>query len=114
MINAIQNIGGLSSIQGLDGTTSTSSAASTAQAMLGGASAAGKSQSFADVMGSMASDMVGSMKKAEVSSLQGIRGEANTREVIDAVMNAEQSLQTAIAVRDKVVSAYLEIARMPI
>lgn len=29
-------------------------------------------------------------------------------------MNAEQSLQTAIAVRDKVVSAYLEIARMPI
>lgn len=114
MINAIQNIGGLSSIQGLDGTTSTSSAASTAQAMLGGTSPAGKTQSFADVMGSMATDMVGSLKKAEVSSLQGIRGEANTREVIDAVMNAEQSLQTAIAVRDKVVSAYLEIARMPI
>lgn len=63
MINAIQNIGGLSSIQGLDGTSSTSSAASTAQAMLGGTSAVGKTQSFADVMGSMASDMVGSMKK---------------------------------------------------
>ncbi len=98
MINAIQNIGGLSSIQGLDGTSSTSSAASTAQAMLGGTSAAGKTQSFADVMGSMATDMVGSMKKAEVTSLHGIRGKANTREVIDAVMNAEQSLQTAIAV----------------
>jgi flagellar hook-basal body complex protein FliE len=29
-------------------------------------------------------------------------------------MSAEQSLQTAIAVRDKVVSAYLEISRMSI
>ena len=35
-------------------------------------------------------------------------------QVVDAVMNAEQSLQTAIAIRDKVVTAYLEIARMPI
>jgi flagellar hook-basal body complex protein FliE len=47
-------------------------------------------------------------------SIQAIRGEANTREVVDAVMNAQQSLQTAIAIRDKVVSAYLEVARMPI
>jgi flagellar hook-basal body complex protein FliE len=54
------------------------------------------------------------LKQSEVSSIQGIRGEANTREVIDSVMNAEQSLQTAIAIRDKVVSAYLEIARMSI
>jgi flagellar hook-basal body complex protein FliE len=29
-------------------------------------------------------------------------------------MAAEQSLQTALAVRDKVVSAYLEISRMTI
>ena len=29
-------------------------------------------------------------------------------------MNAEQALQTAIAIRDKVVSAYLEISRMAI
>ena len=29
-------------------------------------------------------------------------------------MNAEQSLQTAIAIRDKVVTAYLEVARMQI
>ena len=51
---------------------------------------------------------------AEGASLDGIRGQANTREVVDAVMNAEQSLQTAIAIRDKVVTAYLEIARMQI
>ncbi len=29
-------------------------------------------------------------------------------------MSAEQSLQTAVAIRDKVVSAYLELSRMAI
>ena len=41
-------------------------------------------------------------------------GKANTREVVDAVMQAEQSLQTAIAFRDKIVNAYLEITKMQI
>lgn len=62
----------------------------------------------------MTTDAIRSMKSAEGTSLQAIRGEANTREVVDAVMSAEQSLQTAIAIRDKVVTAYLEIARMQI
>lgn len=111
MINAIETIS--AAISTVKDTTSTSSASS-AQGILGGAATAGTSQSFADVMGSMAAEMTNSLKKSEAASIQGIRGEANTREVIDAVMNAEQSLQTAIAIRDKVVSAYLEIARMPI
>lgn len=111
MINAIETIGAaISTVKDI----TTTSSASSAQNILGGAATAGASQSFADVMGSMAAEMTNSLKKSEVASIQGIRGEANTREVIDAVMNAEQSLQTAIAIRDKVVSAYLEIARMPI
>ncbi len=111
MIDAIKTIGAaLSTVKDVASTSSSSSA----QSILGGAATAGKSQSFAEVMGNMASEMVGSLKQSEVNSIQGIRGEANTREVIDSVMNAEQSLQTAIAIRDKVVSAYLEIARMPI
>lgn len=111
MIDAIKTISAaISSVQDVASSSSTASA----QSIFGGAAAAGQSQSFADVMSSMASDMVGSLQKSEAASIQGIRGEANTREVIDAVMNAEQSLQTAIAIRDKVVSAYLEIARMPI
>ena len=36
------------------------------------------------------------------------------REVVDAVMSAEQTLQAAVAIRDKIVSAYLEISRMAI
>ncbi|CAN7233349.1 flagellar hook-basal body complex protein FliE [Pararhizobium sp. LjRoot255] len=111
MINAIETIGAaISSVKDV----ATSSSTSSAQSILGGAAIAGKSQSFAEVMGNMAAEMTNSLKQSEVSSIQGIRGEANTREVIDSVMNAEQSLQTAIAIRDKVVSAYLEIARMSI
>jgi flagellar hook-basal body complex protein FliE len=33
---------------------------------------------------------------------------------VEAVMSAEKSLQTALAVRDKVVNAYQEISRMAI
>jgi flagellar hook-basal body complex protein FliE len=111
MINAIETISAaISTVKDISSTSGSSSA----QSILGGAAAAGKSQSFAEVMGSMATEMTNSLKRSEAASIQGIRGEANTREVIDAVMHAEQSLQTAVAIRDKVVSAYLEIARMPI
>ena len=40
------------------------------------------------------------------------RAKASVQQVVDAVMSAEQTLQRAIAIRDKVVSAYLEISRM--
>ena len=111
MIDAIKTIS--AAISTVKDVTSTSGDSS-AQSILGGAATAGKTQSFAEVMGNMATEMTNGLRQSEVNSIQGIRGEANTREVIDSVMNAEQSLQTAIAIRDKVVSAYLEIARMPI
>ena len=47
-------------------------------------------------------------------SVQGLQGQADTREVVDAVMSAEQALQAAVAIRDKIVSAYMEISRMAI
>ena len=58
--------------------------------------------------------MAGDLRHAEKVSIQGIKGQATTREVVDAVMTAQQSLQTALAIRDKIVSAYLEISRMTI
>ena len=70
--------------------------------------------SFVDVLKNTASDMSGELKNAETMSYKGVEGKASTREVVDAVMNAEQTLQTAIAIRDKVVTAYLEVARMQI
>lgn len=69
---------------------------------------------FADVFKSAATDMFSQLKHAETMSYDGITGKASTREVVDAVMDADRSLQTAIAIRDKLVSAYLDITKMPI
>ena len=70
--------------------------------------------SFAEVMSSMAGNMVSNIRNAETMSTDGILGKASVREVADAVMTADQTLQTALAFRDKIVSAYLEIIKMPI
>ena len=40
--------------------------------------------------------------------------QAPVQQVVETVMNAEQALQTAVAVRDKLLSAYQEITRMAI
>jgi flagellar hook-basal body complex protein FliE len=107
MIDNIQNVSSLSLTGGLDELSSTSaSITGSAQA------AATEAMSFASVLGGMAGDAVNSLKAAESKSFEGIQGKANTREVVDAVLSAEQSLQTAIAFRDKIVNAYLEISKM--
>lgn len=41
-------------------------------------------------------------------------GKTELHEVVTAVANAEVTLQTVVAVRDRVVSAYQDIMRMPI
>lgn len=53
-------------------------------------------------------------KQAELMSMKAVKGTANMQEVVMAVSNAEVALQTVVAVRDKVVSAYQEIMQMPI
>ncbi|OQM77033.1 flagellar hook-basal body complex protein FliE [Manganibacter manganicus] len=70
--------------------------------------------SFTEALRQAAEQSVGTLEKAEHISLQALKGEADTRQVVDAVMNAQQTLQAAIAIRDKIVSAYLEVSRMSI
>lgn len=69
---------------------------------------------FGSVMGQITADAVGTLQGAEAVSLDALQGKADTREAVDAVMNAEQSLQAAISIRDKIVQAYLEVSRMAI
>lgn len=71
-------------------------------------------KSFGEALAGVANDAIGTLKGAETMSAQALQGKADTREVVDAVMNAEQALQAAIAIRDKIVSSYLEISRMQI
>lgn len=69
---------------------------------------------FASLLGNAISEFGQKMRKSEAVSIGGINGTAPLQDVVEHVMSAEQSLQTAIAIRDKVVSAYQEISRMPI
>ncbi|MGE0212599.1 MAG: flagellar hook-basal body complex protein FliE [Parvibaculaceae bacterium] len=69
---------------------------------------------FGRMLAEVANEGVQTLRQAEFSSLQSIRGKASVQEVVDAVMAAEQTLQAAIAVRDKMVSAYQELTRMAI
>ena len=71
-------------------------------------------ESFAQAIANAADTTVNNLQNAEAMSIRGIQGEANTYEVATAVMQAEQSLRMAIGIRDKMVSAYLEISRMQI
>ena len=86
----------------------------TAGAAQGAGAAGGVGASFGSLLSEAANRTIETMERAEQVSVQGLRGEADTRAVVDAVMSAEQSLQSAIAIRDKIVSAYLEISRMAI
>ncbi len=83
-----------------------------------GAGAAGGSTTaspdFGAYLKSMAADTVGALKTGEAMSIAGMQGKASTQQVVEAVMQAEQSLHAAVAIRDKVVGAYLEISRMSI
>ncbi|CFX55393.1 Flagellar hook-basal body complex protein FliE [Candidatus Filomicrobium marinum] len=76
--------------------------------------ATGAEQDFTAVLDKLMTDAVDTLKTAEATSLKGVKGEASVQEVVEAVMAAEQTLQGGIAIRDKVVSAYLEISRMSI
>ncbi|GJE25906.1 flagellar hook-basal body complex protein FliE [Methylobacterium organophilum] len=52
--------------------------------------------------------------KADGQALAVAGGKANVVDVVTAVAESETALQTLVAVRDRVISAYEEIMRMPI
>ena len=52
-------------------------------------------------------------KKGERATISGINDHADLNKVVTAVAEAELTLQTVVAVRDKVLDAYREILRMP-
>lgn len=71
--------------------------------------------SFGEVLDQVVSGgAVQALRTAEATSISSLQGQASAIEVVEAIKNAEQALQTAISVRDKVVHAYQEISRMAI
>ena len=72
------------------------------------------SAGFGDMLQSALKGVVDQGHAAEQQSMAAISGHGNLLDVVSAVSKAELSLQTTIAVRDRVVQAYQDIMRMPI
>jgi flagellar hook-basal body complex protein FliE len=77
-----------------------------------GAVAGGKD--FLGMVKDAAQEAVKTGQKAEAMSVAGVAGQTDLLDVVRAVGNAELTLQTVVAVRDKMVNAYQELLRMPI
>jgi len=69
---------------------------------------------FGELLESVMSSTVQSSRAAETQMMTSIQGQGSMIDVVTAVSSAEASLETVIAVRDQVISAYQEIMRMPI
>jgi flagellar hook-basal body complex protein FliE len=69
---------------------------------------------FGDILKSAMSDVMKTSKAAETQMVSQAQGKAQLIDVVTAVSSAEQSLNTVMAIRDQVISAYQEIMRMPI
>ncbi len=78
------------------------------------APAAKAGEDFADLVKSAIKEAVKIGQKAEKASVAGINDKADLNMVVTTVAEAEITLQTVVAVRDKVIDAYREIMRMPI
>ena len=90
-------------------------AASMAQtAKAAGGAAADAGPDFASMVKGAMNDVVSTSKQAETQMMAHAQGKAELIDVVTAVSSAQASLETAMAVRDQVISAYKEIMAMPI
>lgn len=86
-----------------------------AQATQGASGASGAdSMDFGSLVQEAIRQAGASSVQAEQQALTVAGGNANIVDVVTAIAAAETQLQTVIAVRDQVISAYQEILRMPI
>ncbi|MCX7357498.1 MAG: flagellar hook-basal body complex protein FliE [Alphaproteobacteria bacterium] len=86
-----------------------------AQAMQGGgATGGGEGVDFGSLVQDAIRQAGAGAGQAEQQGLAVASGQGDIVNVVTAIAAAETQLQTVIAVRDQVISAYQEILRMPI
>lgn len=78
------------------------------------AAAASGAGSFSDFLSSAMKDSIATMKQGETMAAKQVTGKADLVDVVTAVNAAEVTLDTVVAVRDKVISAYQTIMNMSI
>jgi len=86
--------------------------ATTASAV--GGAAQGPAGGFDAILKNAMNDAVSSSRNAETQMVNQVQGKADLVDVATAISSAQSSLETVMAVRDQVISAYQEIMRMAI
>lgn len=69
---------------------------------------------FDDLLTESLSTAKNNAYKTEATSAKSLVGEAELHELVTSVTNAELTLNTVVAVRDRVINAYQDILKMPI
>src|ERR1700744_1334321 len=70
--------------------------------------------SFSDFLSGAVKDSISNIRQGEQAASAQVAGKAHIVDVVNSVNSAELTLDTVVAVRDKVVSAYQSIMSMPI
>ena len=69
---------------------------------------------FADLVKEATGTAKAAVERSEALGMEALAGKVDMTDVVAAVNNAEIALQTVVAVRDKVITAYQDIIRMPL
>lgn len=107
------------SIKSLDAASAYAQALQSSQEAGGQTTGLGQAdQAERAVFSSFVEDQLGDMRVAtetsELTAAKAIAGQADMVDVVTAASNAELVVSTMTAVRDKVISSYNEIIKMPI
>jgi flagellar hook-basal body complex protein FliE len=79
-----------------------------------GDSVAGGTESFGTAISQALDQAIQTGHAADDQSMKAIANGGNITDVVTALSHAEMTLQTATAIRDRVVQAYQDIMKMPI
>ena len=71
-------------------------------------------QDFGQVLKDVVEEAVETQHKAEITTIKGITGQADIQDVVLAISNAQQALETVVTVRDTAIKAYNSIMQMNI
>jgi flagellar hook-basal body complex protein FliE len=85
-----------------------------AAAQAGSASALPDPHAFSEVLKNTMNDAVQSSKNAEHAMTAQVQGKGDLVDTVTSIASAQASLDTVMAVRDQVISAYQQIMQMPI
>jgi flagellar hook-basal body complex protein FliE len=74
----------------------------------------GGGNDFAKLLGQAVQGVVDSGKVSDTKAMDMVNGKGDMVDVVTAISQTELAMDTMVAVRDRVISAYEEIMRMPI